>query len=209
MHQLAGFRDHLAPEGNQLLGRITGDAIGPDGVVLGVEQRGHRRQLLHRAKHIVEIVPVTVSRTPLKILHLPLSRQATALLRPGQQRLLYQAIVLQKAHKHTAQQPRRCRLGERAIAPHLEALACPPGLSGSPVLTLLSLVQLRYRAGALAQVGLSSAEALEIVEETFGVDHPSLLAFGWTRVVPVCDPLGECLCFIIGNVTPPARAEPR
>src|SRR5262249_1299905 len=85
VHQLPGFRDHPAPEGYQLFGRVPGDAIVPDGVVLGVEQRGDRRQALRGAKDVIEIIAVAVRGTLLKVLHLPVRCQAAALLRSGQQ----------------------------------------------------------------------------------------------------------------------------
>src|SRR5207244_3597090 len=81
-------RHHLAPEGNQLFGRIAGNPIAPDGVVLGIEKHCHCRQSLHGAEDVIEVIAIAIQRTLLKILHLPVSRLTAPLLRTGKQRQL-------------------------------------------------------------------------------------------------------------------------
>jgi hypothetical protein len=83
VHQLSGFRDDLAPEGDQFLGRIPGDAIDPDGIVLRVEQRGDGWQFRHGAEDVVEVIAITVGWALLKIAHLPLSGLLAPLMGTG------------------------------------------------------------------------------------------------------------------------------
>src|SRR6266511_2089440 len=101
MDQRPRFRVHPAPEGDHLTGRIPGNAIDPDGVVVLIEQRRDRRQLLYDTKDVVEIIAIAIDGVLLEIQDLPVSGLTPPLTRTGEQRLFHQAIVLHKTHEDT------------------------------------------------------------------------------------------------------------
>jgi hypothetical protein len=52
------FEPKLGDSGLHGTGRISGDAIHPDGVMRFVKQSGNRWQRLHRAKDFVEVIAI-------------------------------------------------------------------------------------------------------------------------------------------------------
>ena len=154
MHKLSALGNNLTPEGDQLLGGITRDAVGPYWVVDLVIKLGDSRQTCHSTENIVEIIPVCIGRVRLKVQHLSVRRPTPPFTRTRNQRFVDQSVVLHETHEYAAQDPGNRRLRQNSFAPDLEGLPRTTCFFSGPILRLQAIRHFGHTARALPKIGL-------------------------------------------------------
>ena len=121
---------------------------------------------------MVEVVAIAVGGMPLKILHLALRGLVAPFAWAREERLIHQAVILQKAHEHAAQQPGGPSLRQHALAPDLEGFSSTAGFFGRGVFALQGNLYGLDARRPLAQIIFEAFQhTLEVIQQTSGVDQ--------------------------------------
>ena len=179
VHQRAGLGHAVAEEGQQRHCAVAGDGQAEQRVVGGVIQAGEARQPSRLGEGFQQEFGVAVVRAGPKEGALPLHRQIQPLAGAGEQRAVEQAVVLQEAQEHEAEQPVHGRLVEGGGPESLERVG------GAPLVTrLLPLSLDRRPAGGDEMVQAkvvfdALAQLLQVGQQTFRINHNLALSLSF------------------------------
>ena len=121
---------------------------------------------------MVEVVSIAVGGMPLKILHLALRSLVAPFAWAREERLIHQAVILQKAHEHAAQQPRGPSLRQHALAPTPRRLLAARPASLAAAYSRCRAICVASTRRPLAQIVFEALQhTLEVIQQTSGVDQ--------------------------------------
>jgi hypothetical protein len=89
-----------------------------------------------------------------------------------EQNLIHQAIILQEAHDHPAQEPGGRHLRQQTLAPDLEGFPNATSFFGSRVFALQGNLHGHYALCPLLQIVFEARQhTFEVIQQTPGVNH--------------------------------------